>query len=82
MAIEAIATLDGLSSRLGAELARGAGAGIGEDIALRAVEWLLGAPEGTLDAAIHGLLVDIMGSAGEGGGNIWNQHGGVCAGVR
>ncbi len=66
MAIEAIATLDSLSLRLRAELARGAGAGIGKDIARRSAEWLLGASEGMLGAAIHGLLVDIMDAAGEG----------------
>ncbi len=66
MAIEAIATLDRLSLRLRAELARGGMARIGEDIAERTVEWLLGAPEGTLDAAIHSLLDDIIDAAGEG----------------
>jgi len=66
LTIEAIATLDRLALRLGAELARGGMARTGGTIAQRTVEWLLGAPEGALDAAIHGLLGDLVDAASEG----------------
>ena len=65
-AVEAIATLDDLSLRLRAELARGGMASIGNDMVGRTAKWLLGASDGTLDAAILGMVEDLLDAAGEG----------------